>query len=62
MDLNSISYPASVQKIGSQKLENVASGQTLKIKLEGQELLSASVPRGKKWSIGLWVEIKEEDA
>jgi hypothetical protein len=62
MELNEKIYPSQTIRNGTQTLAGLAAGTTVKIKLEGEELLSASVPRNKTWDAIVSIEIIERDA
>ena len=58
--------PAVAQKVayaGQAGGIEVTSGQTLKIESSpaGEEVLSAEVPAGKKWTVYVKVDIQESD-
>ena len=62
MQLNTFSTPAKVQLAG-QGSYAVVAGQTLKIETspQGEDILEASPPAGKKWTVSIKVNVEESD-
>jgi len=63
MELTDKSQPARDLKTGQQTVE-IAAEKRLKIKTspDGEEIFNEKVPTGKKWSVYIYLEIRETDA
>ena len=62
MELTEVAVAASKMLHGKETLVDLLQGTTLKVKLEGNDLLSSTVPHGKKWNVVIFVQITETEA
>jgi len=63
MDLLASALPATIFQVGSQSLVIVAGKRlTIETSPAGIEVLNATVPTGKVWSVNVRVAIQETDA
>lgn len=61
MELTEMAVAASKMLHGKETLVDLLQGTTLKVKLEGNDLLSSTVPHGKKWNVVIFVQIIETE-